>query len=194
MKVALFSGQGSQEKGMGKDLFPQFPALVKEAGEVLGYSIEELCLENPQDRLVVTNFTQAAVFVVNSLHYLSVLRAGDSAFESAAGHSLGEYCALFAAGVFDFRTGLTLVKKRGELMARAQGGGMIAVIGLTERDIRSALDASGLTEIDIANYNSPNQFVLSGLRVNIEKAKRVMEAAGARMCVVLNVGGAFHSR
>lgn len=193
-KVALFSGQGSQEKGMGKDLFPQFPQLVREANEVLGYSIEELCLDNPDNRLVVTNFTQAAVFVVNSLHYLSVLRGGEAPPDAAAGHSLGEYCALFAAGAFDFRTGLTLVKKRGELMARAQGGGMLAVIGLKEPAIRSALDSSGLTQIDIANYNSPDQFVLSGLKVDTEQAKPVMEAAGARLCVALNVGGAFHSR
>jgi len=110
------------------------------------------------------------------------------------GHSLGEYNALFAAGAIDFETGLRLVKKRGALMAQIKGGGMAAVKGLSIREIYNLIERYGLEELDIANYNTPNQVVLSGPLQLIENSRSIFEAAGATLYFQLNVSGAFHSR
>src|SRR5690606_10730363 len=121
----------------------------------------ELCLEDPREELGQTQFTQPALYAVNAMAYLAkVEESGKPDF--LVGHSLGEYDALFAAGAFDFITGLKLVKKRGELMSQATGGGMAAVLFMEADAIRSALDGSGFSGIDIANYNSPKQTVISG--------------------------------
>src|SRR5258708_6027789 len=114
---------------MGGALFDAFPELTAKADEILGYSIRTLCLDDPGQQLKQTQFTQVALYVVNALTYLDRQRH-ESPPAMAAGHSLGEYDALFAAGAFDFETGLRMVKRRGELMARARDGGMAAVIGL----------------------------------------------------------------
>jgi trans-AT polyketide synthase/acyltransferase/oxidoreductase domain-containing protein len=110
-----------------------------------------------------------------------------------AGHSLGEYSALFAAGVFDFETGLKIVKKRGELMSQAAGGGMAAVIGLNENKVEEIIREKMLSSISIANYNSPSQIVISGPKADIITAEAYFDSAGARY-IPLNVSGAFHSR
>ncbi|MFC1668400.1 ACP S-malonyltransferase [Chlamydiota bacterium] len=194
MSVYVFPGQGSQKKGMGQELFDAYPDLVKKADEILGYSIKELCLEDPNNQLGQTQFTQPALFVVNALTYLKKLADGVEKPAYVAGHSLGEYNALFASEVFDFETGLQIVKKRGAIMAEAKNGGMAAVIGLTEESIASVLKESGLDSLDIANMNSPSQIVISGLKDDIGKAKEIFEKAGARMYIPLQVSGAFHSR
>src|SRR5205823_13876450 len=126
MLAYIFPGQGSQTRGMGGNLFDDFPELTAQADAILGYSIKKLCLEDPNQELNQTQFTQPALFVVNALTFLKKNQKPDY----VAGHSLGEYNALFAAEVFDFATGLNLVKKRGELMSEAKNGGMAAVIGL----------------------------------------------------------------
>src|SRR5437764_7507813 len=121
MTVFLFPGQGSQRRGMGNPLFDEFKEVTARADEVLGYSIKELCLQDPHQQLSQTQFTQPALYVVNALSYLKKMKETGQAPDYVAGHSLGEYSALFAAGAFDFETGLRLVKKRGELMSQAIG-------------------------------------------------------------------------
>src|SRR5262245_38082606 len=118
MSIAcVFPGQGSQSKGMGADLFDRYPDWTGEADRVLGYSIRELCLNDPAGQLGLTAFTQPSLFVVNAMAYRARAERGAPAPAFVAGHSLGEYNALVAAGVFDFSTGLRLVQRRGALMA-----------------------------------------------------------------------------
>lgn len=194
MIAYLFPGQGSQHKGMGGTLFEEFQDLIAQADEILGYSIRELCLEDPEQRLTQTQYTQPALYVVNALSYLKKIKETGRKPAYVAGHSLGEYNALFAAEAFDFATGLKLVKKRGELMRQATGGGMAAVIGLDREKIEEILKTANITTIDMANFNSPSQIVISGPREDVESAKPVFEKAGVRMYALLRVSGAFHSR
>jgi trans-AT polyketide synthase/acyltransferase/oxidoreductase domain-containing protein len=194
MIVYLFPGQGSQQKGMGAEYFDEFKQLVDEADGILGYSIRRLCLEDPENRLGFTQYTQPALFVVNAMSYYKKLQENGIKADYVAGHSLGEYNALLAAEVFDFSTGLQLVKKRGELMGQAMGGGMAAVIGLKEEEVRKVLTENKLDTIDIANLNTPTQIVLSGKQSDIENAKSIFEDSGARNYILLKVSGAFHSR
>ncbi len=193
-KIYVFPGQGSQSLGMGGDLFDQFPELVKQADEVLGCSIETLCLDDPEKKLNQTDYTQPALYIVNALTYLSEIEKTDIRPGFVAGHSLGEYNALFAAGVFDFITGLKLVKKRGQIMVKATGGGMAAVIGMQPDKIKQVLKDASFESIDIANLNSPKQTVISGRKEDIDAVKTVFEDAGVRLFIPLKVSGAFHSR
>lgn len=193
MTTYVFPGQGSQKKGMGIGLFDEFREQTAKADDILGYSIEELCLQDPMNQLGQTQFTQPALYVVNSLIYLKKIQETGTKPDYVAGHSLGEYCALFAAGVYSFETGIRLVKKRGELMSKVSGGGMAAVIGLKEAAINKVLNDNGLDSITIANYNSPTQIVISGIKEDIIKAQQIFEKAGAQLYVPLNVSGAFHS-
>ncbi|QHQ58892.1 ACP S-malonyltransferase [Bacillus velezensis] len=189
----VFPGQGSQKIGMGEDLFGRYPELTAKADHILGYSIQELCRDG--ERLNQTQFTQPALYVVNALSYLKKTEETGLKPDFTAGHSLGEYNALYASGVFDFEEGLQLVKKRGELMSRAKGGGMAAVIGLTHEQVTDVLRENHLDMIDIANMNTPQQIVISGYKEDIEKAASVFEAVnGVKMVHRLNVSGAFHSR
>ena len=196
MIAFVFPGQGSQKKGMGQGLFdetPEYVAVEKEVDALLGYSMRQLCLEDAENRLGQTQFTQPSLYVVNALHYWKALSQGMRP-SHVAGHSLGEYDALLAAGVFDFLTGLKLVKKRGELMAEAKNGGMAAVIGLDEATIGKVLQENGFDGIDIANFNSPSQIVISGPIDDVKRAGPFLEKAGARIFVLLQVSAAFHSR
>lgn len=194
MVAYLFPGQGSQKLGMGAELFDDFKELTDLADEILGYSLRSLCLEDPDSQLNQTQYTQPALYVVNALSYRRLLDEGGARPDYVAGHSLGEYNALLAAEAFDFATGLKLVKKRGELMGQADGGGMAAVVGLTEQEVRDVLKEGGFDGIDVANFNTPSQLVISGLRADIEQAKDAFTEAKARMYSVLKVSGAFHSR
>lgn len=193
MTTYVFPGQGSQVKGMGEALFPEFPEYTDKADKILGYSIATLCLQDPNTQLNQTNFTQPALYVVNALSYLKKQKDTGVTPDYLAGHSLGEYNALFAAGAFDFETGLKLVQKRGELMSHATGGGMAAVIGLQADAVLAVIEQNQLKNISIANYNSNTQIIVSGLKDAVLSAKDVFTKAGAMMYIPLNVSGAFHS-
>jgi malonyl CoA-acyl carrier protein transacylase len=179
---------------MGEKLFDRFPAQVAIADAELGYSVADLCLRDPANQLNQTLFTQPALFVVNVLSFLNHLSETGQLPRFVAGHSLGEYSALFAAGVFDFQTGVRLVKRRAGLLARASGGGMAAVVGLTADQIRQALASAEIHSIDLANLNSPRQTVISGPEKDLQMSQTVLEKAGAQLFKRLPVGAAFHSR
>lgn len=190
----VFPGQGSQKLGMGAELFDAFPALVEQADHILGWSVRALCLDDPRGELGLTQFTQPALYVVNALTWFAARRDGHALPDYLAGHSLGEYNALLAADVFDFETGLRLVRKRGELMSQARDGGMAAVVGLPAETLHEVLRREGADDIDIANFNSPSQTVISGPVDLIERLCPLFEAAGARRALKLKVSAAFHSR
>ena len=193
--VYMFPGQGSQAVGMGAALFDRFPDWTAEADSILGYSIRELCLEDPRGQLGQTAFTQPALYVVNALSWRARQDDGAPAPAFVAGHSLGEYNALLAAGVFDFAAGLQLVRRRGALMGRVSGGGMAAVIGLAPERIQEVLGASEAGRlIDVANFNSFEQTVIAGPQDALLAVKPDFEAAGVKIFTTLNVSAPFHSR
>ncbi len=189
-KVIMFSGQGSQHRGMGKELFPKYKAETKIASDILGYDLEELCVEDPDWQLTKTQFTQPAVYVVNALHYYEKEKEGAPNY--LLGHSLGEYNALHAAGAFDFETGLQLVKKRGEIMAGISGGGMAAVLGLDFHTLEDKLKEGGFTTIEIANYNAPTQTVIAGPEDAIYSVVKYFTGLGIKV-VPLFITAASHS-
>ena len=188
----LFPGQGSQHVGMGNDLFQQFPSLVEEANSILGYSLDELCTQGPEDKLGLTQFTQPALYLVSYLAGLAKQEENMSP-DMAAGHSVGEFAALAAAKAFSFADGLRMVAMRGEIMAKVRGGGMAAVIGLESNIISATLKEKNLQKIDLANFNSPGQIVISGPALEIDSSIPVLKEAGAKLVVPLKVSGAFHS-
>lgn len=192
MLAYLFPGQGAQIKGMGATLFEQFSEHTAVADEILGYSIRSLCLDDPNQQLNLTAFTQPALYVVNALMYLKAIEDAPKP-DYVAGHSLGEYNALFAAGVFDFATGLTLVKKRGELMGEARDGKMAAILGLSLTEVTQTLASHDLSTITIANYNTHQQFVISGPETDINHAQTIFTQCSNATFIPLNVSGAFHS-
>jgi malonyl CoA-acyl carrier protein transacylase len=192
MKITMFPGQGSQEKGMGADLFDAYPDLTAKADAILGYSIRELCLEDPRDELGKTQFTQPALYVVNALSYHRKLEQAGRAPDFVAGHSLGEFNALLAAGCFDFETGLKLVRRRGELMSTARNGAMAAVVNASKEEIEEILAASGLRNVYLANHNTPTQVVLSGREEEIIEAEKLFQQGKMRY-YPLATSGAFHS-
>jgi malonyl CoA-acyl carrier protein transacylase len=189
MTTYFFPGQGSQTKGMGKDLFQQFPDLTREASDILGYSIEDLCLNDPTSQLHQTAYTQPALYVVSALSFLKEQATTGGKPDYVAGHSLGEYNALFAAGVFDFATGLKLVQKRGSLMQQSVGGSMAAIAGLKTEDVAKLLTDPS---VSIANYNSYTQAVITGPKEAVLAMQTMFEKVGATY-IPLKVSGAFHS-
>jgi len=192
MTTYVFPGQGSQNLGMGSQLFQEFPEHLTKANAILGYDLAELCLHDPKQQLNFTNYTQPALYVVNALAYLKKLKENPQMPDYTAGHSLGEYNALFAAQVFDFETGVKLVQKRGELMSQAEGGAMAAIIGLSSEDIETIFRDHQIKDVSIANYNSCKQIVITGAKTAVEQTQAIFEAASA-MYIPLKVSGAFHS-
>lgn len=192
MKIYMFPGQGSQSKGMGGPLFDHFRELTEKADAILGYSIKELCLEDPRGELGNTRFTQPALYVVNALSYFKKMEDTGQAPDFVAGHSLGEFDALLAAGCFDFETGLKLVQKRAELMGQVSNGGMAAVLNATRPQIEEILLSNGLRNLCLANDNTPQQIVISGLVDEIAQAEKLFKGGKMRF-YPLATSGAFHS-
>ncbi len=194
----LFSGQGAQTVGMGRDLaeaFPEAAALYRRADAQLGYALSRVSWEGPEAALTETRHCQPALYV-HGLACLEALRslAGAFAFHAAAGLSLGEFTAHAAAGTFDFETGLRLVSERGTFMqeaCEATAGGMAAMIGGDESAVVQLAADCG---VDVANFNCPGQLVLSGEKEGIAQAVALAKERGIRMAKPLNVAGAYHSR
>ncbi|MFD0555609.1 trans-AT polyketide synthase/acyltransferase/oxidoreductase domain-containing protein [Stackebrandtia endophytica] len=190
----LFPGQGSQHIGMGRSLAERFPELWETADRILGYSVRDQCLTGAAPGLTDTRHVQPALFVVNALTHLAY-RADHPEPQWIAGHSLGEYNALLAAGCFDFATGVRLVKHRGEIMSQdSPGGGMLAVIGASASAVAESLAAPDLAGLDIANRNSATQLVLSGPVALLERAAATVTHRKRGRAIPLRVSAPFHSR
>lgn len=191
----LFPGQGSQYVGMGKDLYDSFPAarsVYERAEEVLELPIRRISFTGPEEELRQTRYTQPAILV----HSLAVLAVLDDVVPAlAAGHSLGEYSALYAAGCLGFEAVLKLVKRRAELMyseGTRRPGMMAAIIGIESRRVEEiCAEAGGI--VVAANYNEPKQTVISGEPVAVQRAMNLAQERGALKVVPLPVSGAFHS-
>lgn len=192
MNGLLFPGQGSQAVGMGQELYNSLPAvkdLLDKADEVLGYSLKDLIFNGPAEQLTDTKYAQPAIYTVSAM-YLEKVKADGLDYDYVAGHSLGEYDALLAAGVFDFETGLKLVAERGAAMSKMNGQGtMAAVMGLSEEELSSFM-VSGVV---MANLNSKTQIVISGTEDAVEVVgEKLTEREGVKF-KKLRVSAAFHS-
>ncbi len=200
MKLAyVFPGQGSQKVGMGRDLYQTFPAaraVIEEADRVLGFPLSRLCFEGPEPELRQTVNAQPALVTAS---YATIMAAQEligkplptPAF--VAGHSLGEYTALIAAGVIDFGTGVRLARERGRLMHEAgiaRPGGMVAVLGFDEAALAEVCRESGTW---LANINCPGQLVISGEQANLARAAELAKARGAKRAIPLPVSAPFHT-
>lgn len=197
MKGYVFPGQGSQFEGMGKDLYEanaQARELFEEANEVLGWRITDVMFNGTKEDLTQTNVTQPAVFLESIIRVK--IAGAEFQPDAVAGHSLGEFTALAAAGALSFADALRLVNQRAYAMQKAcelADGTMAAVLGLDDGVVEETL--GNITEEIVvpANYNAPGQLVISGSRKGIELAVQLLTEAGARRVLVLPVGGAFHS-
>lgn len=197
-KILLFPGQGAQYVGMGQTLAASFaPAaeIMKQADDILGFSLSKLMAEGPEEVLKQTNNTQPALFTVSAM-VMELLRAENFEFDYVAGHSLGEYSAIYAAGGFSFADGLKLVRTRGELMASAgtkNPGAMAAIMGQDEAKIIELCEAvKDVGAVVPANVNCPGQIVVSGAVDGVNKLVENCAAAGIK-AIPLAVSGAFHS-
>ena len=196
MKAYIFPGQGSQFPGMGKDLFDRFE-MAKEmfhvSDEILGFDLSTILLKGSKEDLQQTRVTQPAIFL-HSIITAKVMGA-DFQPDAVAGHSLGEFSALTAAGVIDFESGLKLVSQRAEAMQKAcnlSKGTMAAILGMEDKKVDEICQQiSGV--VVAANYNCPGQLVISGSIDAIESACEDLKVAGAKRALILPVGGAFHS-
>ena len=193
----LFSPQGSQSVGMGRELAERSPAAAAafaEADATLGWSVSEACWSGPAERLDDTRQTQPCLLTTSVAAFRALVEAADPAPAVVAGHSVGEYAALVAAGVLELPAALRLVSRRAELMAGAGEGGMAAVLGLDRDAVQAVVDGLARpTELVVANDNAPGQVVVSGRIDALDEADEAMRAAGARRIVRLPVSGPFHS-
>jgi [acyl-carrier-protein] S-malonyltransferase len=195
----LFPGQGSQYVGMGADVFDSRPNLLGDrADDILGFSLRSLCLDGPEEELTRTEHAQPAIFALSFALWDVLAGEGEAQPAGAAGHSLGEYTALTAAGVFDFDTALSLVSLRGRAMADAadlERSGMAALLGAGREmaeEISKSRRASG-GRLQVANVNAPGQVVVAGGEDDVAWLVENARELGVRRAVPLNVAGAFHS-
>ncbi|QEM06522.1 ACP S-malonyltransferase [Mucilaginibacter rubeus] len=196
MKAYIFPGQGAQFPGMGKDLYNQSEKareLFEKANEILGFRITDVMFEGTADDLVQTNVTQPAIYLHSTI--LATVLGDDFKPEMVAGHSLGEFSALVAAGALSFEDGLRLVAARANAMQKAceiQPSTMAAILGLDDFTVEDICQR--ISEVVVpANYNCPGQLVISGSIAGIDEACIKMTEAGAKRALKLKVGGAFHS-
>lgn len=198
----IFPGQGSQTTGMGLDLYNNFESAKKvfqTADEVLGKSVSKICFEGPDDVLKQTINAQSAIVTTSiaALEALKEVSKGEISAKMAAGHSLGEYGAMYCANVMDLNTTLRAIQKRADLMDEAtklKSGAMSAVLGLDTDKIQNCLNqVQNLGVAQIANYNDPTQTVITGEQAAILKANELIKEAGARKVIPLAVSGGFHS-
>ncbi|ADQ14538.1 ACP S-malonyltransferase [Halanaerobium hydrogeniformans] len=195
--VFMFSGQGSQYVGMGKDLYDNYRAaeeVLNKADNLVDFDLKDIIFKGPKETLNNTKNTQPAIYTISAM-VKAVLEEEGIRASAVAGHSLGEYSALYAAGVLSFADGLKLVRKRGELMDKADPEGkgtMAAVIGLEDQIVEDICEqVDGICQV--ANYNSPGQVVISGEVDAIKKAEEILNEQGAKRVIPLQVSGAFHS-
>ena len=195
-RAIVFPGQGSQVVGMGKDLaetIPECKALFDRANELLGYDLASICFEGPQEELNKSNHAQLGIFVTSAAALKAMELKQSLAFDVVAGHSLGEWTALYAAGVVSFEETIKILKARGEFMqaaAQANPGAMLAVMNMDGAVLGDIAEKAGCY---VANFNSTAQTVLSGTAESIDRAEVLLKEAGARRTVRLPVAGAFHS-
>lgn len=198
-KIAfLFPGQGAQSVGMGKDLYENYESakqVFDSADKILNKNITTLCFEGPEEDLKQTVNTQPCI-VTMSLAALESLKSElEINADYTAGHSLGEYCAMYAAGVMSLETTLKAIQKRADLMGAVKGGTMSAVLNASQEALSESLqEASAIGYVDVANYNSPAQVVITGDEKAVKKAGELLLQKGARRVVPLAVSGAFHSK
>jgi [acyl-carrier-protein] S-malonyltransferase len=197
-KAVVFSGQGAQFVGMGKELadaYPEIRRVYDLADEILGYSLSKICFDGPDEELTKSSYCQPGIFVTSIACYQALLtRLPDQEFKATAGLSLGEWTALYVAGAITFEDALRALEVRGRHMQQAceaSDGAMISIMGLTLDQIEEIWQSAG---IEVANLNTREQTVLSGKRKGVEKAEKLARKAGAKKTVILNVAGAFHSQ
>lgn len=198
--ILLFPGQGSQKPGMGKDLAAAFPAaraVFDEADRSLGIGLSTLCFDGPEDQLTSTQNAQPALLAHGAAAWAAIREHARAHVRAAAGHSLGEFTAYHASGSFSLRDALRVVRTRGELMFKSgveRPGAMAAILGLAEEGVeRACAQAAEGGVVVPANYNTPEQLVISGEVQAVERAMTLAKEAGAKRAIRLNVSGAFHS-
>jgi [acyl-carrier-protein] S-malonyltransferase len=194
--VFLFPGQGSQYVGMGQEFYENYSEvreLFSQAGEILKMDVAKLCFEGPEEFLVLTENVQPAITVVNMVCY-TVMQLHEIYPVAAAGHSLGEYSALYAAGVLDLKDLLNLVRLRGRYMHEASLEEPGAMAAIMELDQEKLFDICEMCGVEVANINCPEQIIITGPVEPIERAVALSDDAGAKKCMKLNVSGPWHSR
>jgi len=196
-KAIVFPGQGSQVVGMGKDLaeaIPECKALFDQANKILGYDLTSICFEGPQEELNKSNHAQLGIFVASAAAFKALkLKQPDLEYDVLAGHSLGEWTALYVSGAVSFEDAINVLKARGEFMQAAceeNPGAMLAVMNLDGDKLVEIASEAGCY---VANFNSLSQTVLSGTAESIDKAEVLCKEAGAKRAIRLPVAGAFHS-